>query len=98
MLISIDYDGTYTRNPALWNAIIELFQSAGNQVICITNRTEHSSQATEVLESIGKIVSQVIFAGTLYKREAAKRAGYKVDVFIDDVPEMCGAPLLIGGS
>jgi acid phosphatase class B len=93
MILAIDYDNTYTAAPELWEQVIKLFQDAGHTVICITGRTDNMAQP--VLDTIGKLVP-VIFAGKDWKRDAAKKHGYKVDVWIDDVPEMVGKQHLFG--
>ena len=95
MIIAIDYDNTYTAAPELWNRMISMFSDAGHTIICITGRTENMAQP--VMDSIGKLIP-VIFAGNDWKRDAAIKRGYKVDVFIDDMPEMVGKQLLIGKS
>ena len=95
MIIAIDYDNTYTAAPDLWNQTIKLFQDAGHTIICVTARDDTPVMAQPVLDSIGKLVP-VIFANGRWKRDVAKRNGYKVDVWIDDMPEMIAAPLLIG--
>jgi len=95
MIVAIDYDGTYAVAPELWNQFIKLFQEAGHTIICVTGRTEQSSMAQAVLDSIGKLVP-VVFAGEQWKREAAKKRGYKVDIWIDDMPEMVAPAILLG--
>ena len=93
MIVAIDYDGTYAAAPELFNEIIKLFQDNGHTVICVTARPEVMGQS--ILDSIGKLIP-VVFAGSEWKREAAKQRGYKVDVWIDDMPEMIAPQILIG--
>jgi hypothetical protein len=93
MIIAIDYDGTYAVVPEIWDQVIKLFQDAGHTVICVTSRTESWGQP--VLDSIGKLVP-VIFAGSEGKREAALKRSYKVDIFIDDMPETIGSLVFKG--
>lgn len=93
MIISIDYDNTYTADPALWNNFIQTALDIGHTVICITARPEVMGQV--VLDSVGKLVP-VIFAGGEWKREMAVKNGYKVDVWIDDMPEYIGPQTIIG--
>ena len=38
MIIALDYDGTYTRDPAMWNEFIKLAESAGHDVVIVTKR------------------------------------------------------------
>lgn len=95
MIVAIDYDNTYTAAPDLFNEIIRLFQEAGHTVVCVTGRPEIMGQP--VLDSIGKLVP-VVFAGQQWKREAAEKRGYKVNVWIDDMPEMIAKQNIVGAS
>jgi len=93
MIIAIDYDNTYTGDPNTWDEVIKTFQASGHTVICVTARPELMGQP--VLDSIGKLVP-VVFAGAEWKREAALKRGYKVDVWVDDSPEYIGPQMLLG--
>jgi hypothetical protein len=95
LIIAIDYDATYTLSPDLWDHIIGLFQESGHTVICVTGRSNDGIMSQPVLDSIGKLVP-VIFAGPEWKRDAALKRGYKVNVWIDDMPEMIAKQNLIG--
>lgn len=86
MIIAIDYDNTYSADPESFNKVITIFKEAGHNVICVTAR-EDGVMGVPVCNSIGKLVP-VIFAGSISKREAAKKRGYNVDVWIDDMPAM----------
>lgn len=82
MIISIDYDRTYTSAPSFWRAVIAFAALEGHQVICVTGRKpEHSLDD----ENEG-IEVPVIYADGKLKREAAEAAGYEVDIWIDDEP------------
>lgn len=94
MIIAIDYDNTYTADPETFNKVIELFKAAGHDVICVTSRDD-GVLGVPVRNSIGKLVP-VIFAGSKWKREAAKKRGYNVDVWIDDMPGMIDPQYVIG--
>jgi hypothetical protein len=93
MIIAIDYDNTYTADPELWDSFILSSQAKGHTVICITARPEIMGQP--VKDSVGKLVN-VLFAGGDWKREYAAKHGYKVNVWIDDMPEYIGPQNLIG--
>lgn len=93
MIIAVDYDNTYTADPAVWDEVIKLFLERGHTVICVTARPELMGQP--VLDSIGKLVP-CLFAGAEWKREYALKRGYKVDVWMDDSPEYIGPQNLIG--
>jgi len=87
MIIAVDYDGTYSADPDTFNKLIELFKAAGHTVICVTGRSDDGIMDVPVRESIGKLVP-CVFAGKEWKANAAKRAGYNVSVWIDDMPGM----------
>jgi hypothetical protein len=93
MIISIDYDNTYTADPNLWDNFIKTALSIGHTVICVTARPEVMGQV--VLDSVGQLVP-VVFAGGEWKREVALKQGYKVDVWIDDMPEYIGPQTIVG--
>ncbi len=95
MIIAIDYDNTYAADPETFDQVIKVFQAAGHTVICVTGRTAGVA-AEPVYASIGKLIP-VILAGKDWKREAAEKRGYSVDVWIDDTPEMIAKQHLIGG-
>lgn len=95
MIIALDYDGTYTLDPESWNKMILNFEEAGHKVICVTGRDDREDFARPVLDSIGKYC-QVIFAGKEWKRDAVAAAGFKVDVWIDDMPESISKQILLG--
>lgn len=86
MIIAIDYDNTYTADPESFNKVIAIFQEAGHDVICVTGRDD-GVLGVPVRNSIGKLIP-VIFAGSTGKREAARKRGYIVDVWVDDTPGM----------
>ncbi len=53
MIIAIDYDGTYDRDPTLWNRFIKHCLDRGHTVYCITMRYAHSAEEADgVIESL----------------------------------------------
>jgi hypothetical protein len=88
MIIAIDYDNTYTTDPELFNKIILLFQESGHTVICVTGRDNDSETVDPVLNTIGKQVGEdnCEFTCGALKKNAAKIAGFDVDIWIDDTP------------
>ncbi|WP_293371460.1 hypothetical protein [Nevskia sp.] len=80
MLIALDYDQTYTADPEGWNAVVELMTARGHSFVCVTGRTEPPGTDEP------HIPMPVVCAGDRMKSSAAHRAGYHVDVWIDDCP------------
>lgn len=86
MNISLDYDNTYTRDPAMWNQFIGVAQVAGHQVYCVTLRTPE--QGPEVLASVGRLVGadNCYFTSMQSKSRYMFARGINIDVWIDDMP------------
>jgi acid phosphatase class B len=84
--ISLDFDDTYTRDPDAWNSFIQLFQSRGHTVYCVTARSGKDSG--EVYDTIGKIIGhdKCIFANFMAKSDAVWKLKIRIDVWIDDSP------------
>lgn len=94
MIIAVDYDNTYTADREIFEILIKLFLERGHTVVCVTGRGKFESQP--VLDSIGKLVP-CVFAGGEWKKIAAEKAGYKVDVWIDDDPSYIMRQYLLKG-
>lgn len=72
MRIALDYDGTYTRDPAMWDRFIADAVANGHLVVCVTMRHPH--------EPI-QMPCEVVYTG-----RKAKAAFWPADVYIDDKP------------
>lgn len=93
MLIAVDFDDTFTADPEFWRQVVALGKARGHSFVCVTGRSDRPmlSDPTrhwgdEVREAIGDLMP-VVFAGSGWKRDAAAKAGYGVDVWVDDHPE-----------
>lgn len=78
MNINIDYDGTYTSNPDMWDEIIETMHKHGCKVYCITKRYGKLDERKPQVPIINAMKS---------KLEASKATGIDIDVWIDDKPQ-----------
>jgi HK97 family phage prohead protease len=89
LLISIDYDKTFTAAPGLWRSFIADATARGNRVCCITRRADDEKNREELRLAFAELdVAQVLLAGPeRQKRQAAAEAGLEVDIWIDDAPE-----------
>ena len=85
LTVAFDIDGTWTLAPALFHQIACLFANSGWQVIIVTGRDQPERKIAGMLLWASW---PVIVSGPLLKEEAARRAGYKVNVWIDDMPGM----------
>lgn len=89
LVISLDYDRTFTAAPGLWRSFIVDATGRGNRVVCISRRDDTEANREEMRLAFGDLdVAQTILCGTgTQKRDAAAAAGLEVDVWIDDYPE-----------
>jgi hypothetical protein len=74
MLIALDYDKTYTADPALWNDFIQSAQNRGHTVKIVTMRTP--------AETIVNVPIEVV-----YTSRKAKSVVINADIWIDDSPQ-----------
>jgi hydroxymethylpyrimidine pyrophosphatase-like HAD family hydrolase len=79
VLIGLDYDGTYSRDPKTFDKIITLFTNAGHKVICITMRRWPEEQI--IIPNI-----DVVYTDRRAKLLYAEENGIKIDIWIDDKP------------
>lgn len=87
MNISLDFDDTYTRDPALWNVFVQDAIARGHRVYVVTMRSPEQSK--EVYDSIGQIVgeSRCYFTCMQSKRNFMYAKGIPIHVWIDDMPD-----------
>ena len=97
MIFAVDFDGTFAADPETFSQVIMLLRRRGHTAIIVTGRSDEGEFGREVRETIASVfppdkqaINQpppIVFAGLLWKREAAEQAGYSVDVWMDDLPE-----------
>jgi hypothetical protein len=85
MLICIDYDGTYTCDPVLWDTFISTAKKAGHRVICATMRYE-ISEGEPVKKALAHLVEAIYFTDRKGKQPWLAARGVLPDVWIDDSP------------
>lgn len=92
MTLAIDFDRTWTEDPALWRAFVAAAESRGHSVVMVTGRKAWSDDMRrgEIPASV-----RIIYAGDRMKQRAAEAAGVRVDVWIDDMPGTIQAVALL---
>lgn len=87
MVIGLDYDDTYTRDPVAWNAFIRLMRNYEHKVYIVTWRTPG-----EIVEVVHALASFFVQVDGIYPTSRQAKAkfmfdqGICVDVWIDDNP------------
>ena len=84
MKIAIDYDGTYSAAPELWEYFINLAESQGHDVRIVTHREETKDNISDKIHPQIKI----IYTDGVAKQWFCERRGdfWVPDVWIDDKP------------
>lgn len=95
MIIALDYDNTFTRDPDFWDDFVMLARAYDHECVLVTGRSDDGIMGDEVKKKVGDLMP-IVFAGREWKREAALRKGWKVDVWIDDSPEHVAPQILVG--
>lgn len=89
LVISLDFDRTYTAAPGLWRSFVADATNRGNRIVCISRREDSEENREAIREAFdGLDISSVVLCGPeTQKRDAARVAGLEVDVWVDDYPE-----------
>ena len=95
LTIAIDFDRTFTSDIDFWRGVIADAVARGHRVLCVTGRTDSAKSRAELGRVFGPhAFSQLtccIFCNHSPKRAAVLSRGYRIDVWIDDLPEGIGA-------
>lgn len=83
MTIAIDYDGTWTADPDLWEKFAGIAAQKGHKVIIATGRHYYSDD----MRVLPKWLTVIYTKGQL-KEQALLKEGIKVDIWCDDMPGM----------
>jgi hypothetical protein len=104
LTFGIDYDETITENFDLFGSIIKSIEDSGNQAVIVTGRSKIGAWETEVLDTVDYLINKfniknipVVFSGSQWKKEAAKEAGYTINIWIDNSPEYIGKQYILSG-
>lgn len=81
MIVALDYDGTYTADPSLWDAFIRAARARMHEVHLVTMR--HESEPVR----LGEQVDRVHYTDRKAKRPYMQALGLSVQIWIDDMPD-----------
>ena len=85
MVVAMDYDGTYTLDPNVWQMILNRLKMSGHTVYLVTMRTPE--ECIDLCPDLVKIVDDVIPTSRKAKMPFVRNLGIKIDVWIDDRPD-----------
>ena len=92
LTIGIDFDNTWTADPDLWLEFCMKAKQFGHTIIIATGRDKYAADIARYYLSEDL---PIVFCGNQYKDIACQKAGYKVDIWIDDSPETIREQLLL---
>jgi hypothetical protein len=81
MLIALDYDGTYTADPHLWDGFIAQARGRRHEVHIVTQRAECEPVR------LGCHVDRIHYTDRKAKRPYMQARGLAVQIWIDDMPD-----------
>ena len=85
MIIALDYDETFTRDPVTWMAVMKILRERGHTVIGVTMR--YVRESLDMHPGYAEICDTIYFTARSAKRDFLGDLGVIVDVWIDDAPE-----------
>lgn len=86
MIISVDYDETYTCDPKAWDEVIASLRRLGHTVYCVTMRHPDLHESLQVCADLNSKVDAIFFTGRKAKKDFMFNQGICVNVWIDDSP------------
>lgn len=86
MVLGLDYDDTYTRDPSAWTNFIAMMDSAGHDVYLVTWRTPSEAAAMFLTPIARKYLRGIYPTSRKAKAKFMAEQGIIVDVWIDDNP------------
>lgn len=86
MHIGLDYDGTYTEDPATWLQVVKTMLAAGHMVTVVTMRYPSECEGLIDPDLLGLGV-RVVPTSRMAKAPFMDQLGIKIHIWIDDHPE-----------
>jgi hydroxymethylpyrimidine pyrophosphatase-like HAD family hydrolase len=87
MIVALDYDGTYTRDPKTFDKIIAAFQKGGHKVICVTMRYNNELENYEVQRDMKRNKCEIVYTGRKAKQKYMLLKDVWIDIWIEDTPQ-----------
>lgn len=91
-MIALDFDGTYTLMPDVWDNFIDMAKLAGHSVVVVTARRDRQDcigmdDNSDIHDLCSRKNIMVIFCGHKPKRKFCESLDFRFDIWIDDSPE-----------
>ena len=94
LTIAIDFDQTWTADPAGWYSFYHMMAARGHTIILATGREKWSDDMARANLPSGM---RIIYCGRQLKEQACRANGHHVNIWIDDMPGMIQDCRILGG-
>jgi hypothetical protein len=84
MIIALDYDDTWTRDPDAWYQAAMIMKQAGHTIYGVTLRYPREASGMDM--RYDKVCKEIIFTSREAKWYYTRNRGILIDVWIDDSP------------
>lgn len=93
LLIALDYDDTWTADRKLWADFVAHAHSRGHRVYCVTARRYSDENVAEIMSDfrnwgLDQVICGPVFSNLKSKQDKMTARGVKIDIWIDDNPEV----------
>ena len=85
MYIALDYDDTYTLDPAAWDEFILMMQDHQHEVYIVTGRSKPIPKKHN--NRLEAIANEIFYTEGKAKKIYMELSGWVIDVWIDDDPK-----------
>jgi hypothetical protein len=94
-LFAMGFNRTFTGDRRLWLAFLVAASQVGHKSLLVTTMNDTPKNRARIQTALGTYagyVTAILFTSGVPKRQYCQLHGYKVDVWIDDIPEeVCAA-------
>jgi len=85
MYIALDYDDTYTLDPAAWDEFILMMQEHQHEVYIVTGRSKPIPKKHR--KHLSDLVDGIYYTGGKAKKPYMERIGIYINIWCDDNPK-----------
>ena len=87
---ALDYDGTFTAAPDLWDRFVVMAREAGHSVVCVTARRDTEENREMLRAELDRWIEGLpLFLTSLSsKKDYMEKIGVRIDIWIDDDPRV----------
>jgi hypothetical protein len=85
--VALDFDDTYTKDPATWQKLVAVMKESNWDVRIVTFRDDVGGYNNHDIKAAASVMDlPVIFTAGRQKSVACHNIGFKPDFWIDDMP------------